>query len=386
MINKVRMATIGALSVALLVPTAVFAQEDTPERHARGFRASGEITGVVPGQGTFTLMTRKGDELEFQTNESTKYRSPNGSVEDIHDLEKGMKALVMAQRLDDGTLMALMVAAGLPEDLPDHIRMAGQIVAVDPESKSFALQPREGEPIPFQTGERTRYRGEGIEDFDDLKVGMHAMVAAIPQDGASPLALVVAVGQPKDRPDLRKFGGEITGVVPGRGTFTLLTRDGEELLFSTNERTKFRSHDGSVKDIHDLKKGMHAFVGAVQQGDGSLVAAVVAVGNSQDRPPLDARAAGQVVAKGENSFTLQTREGEQIAFSVNANTKYKGIGSFAELKVGMVAGVGAQETDDGLAALVVAARNPEDRPQRSPEDRPDRRPDPSSEPTQEVSI
>ncbi|MEK7683125.1 MAG: DUF5666 domain-containing protein, partial [Chloroflexota bacterium] len=110
-----------------------------------------------------------------------------------------------------------------------------------------------------------------------------ALVVGIRQDGALQ-ALLVAVGEPKDRPEILKFKGEITGIVPGQGTFTLMTREGEELEFQTSERTKFRSRDGSVQDIHDLKKGMLALVGAIEQEDGTLLALVVGVGNPEDRP------------------------------------------------------------------------------------------------------
>ena len=386
--NKLRIATIGVLTAALLLPGAVFAQEEAPERPEGRIRAAGEISGVVPGQGTFTLTTRKGEELEFQTNDDTKFRGPNGSIEDIHDLKKGMKALVVAAEQDDGTLLALMVAAGHPDDLPDHLRATGQIQAINADSQTFALQTRDGETLAFQTGERTKYRGEGIEDFGDLEVGMHALVVAVPQDEGSPMALLVGAGQQKDRPDLIKLSGEITGVVPGQGTFTLMSREGEEYELSTNERTKFHSRDGSVSDIHDLKKGMLAFVGAVRQDDGQLLALVVAAGNPEDRPDLDVKVGGEVVAKGANSFTIQTRNGERITFAVNDNTHYKGIDGFGELEVGMMAAVGANETDDGLLAVFVGARNPEDRPQRSPQDRPERGPDrrgPNQDQDQDVS-
>lgn len=374
--NKLRIATIGVLTVALLLPGAVFAQEEAPERLEGRIRAAGEISGVVPGQGTFTLTTRKGEELEFQTNDDTKFRGPNGSVEDIHDLKKGMKALVVAAEQDDGTLLALMVGAGHPEDLPDHLRAAGQIQAINGDSQTFALQTREGETLPFQTGERTRYRGEGIDGFDDLSNDMHAMVVAIPQEDGPPLALLIAAGEPKERPDVMRLGGEITGVVPGQGTFTIVNREGDEFELFTNDRTKFHSRDGSVSDIHDLKKGMLAMVGAVEQDDGQLLALVVAAGSPEDRPALDVKVGGKVIAIGSSSFTIETRNGESMSFSVNDNTHYKGIGGFGELEVGMMAAVGANETDDGLLAIFVGARNPEDRPDRDLQDRPGRGTDP----------
>jgi hypothetical protein len=388
MINKLRIATIGITIVSLLVPVAAFAQGEGPEHR---IHATGEITGVVPGQGTFTLMTPGGEELEFQTEENTKFRSPDGSIEDIHDLKRGMKAIVIGMQLDDGTLLAKAVGAGFPEDLPEHIRVAGVIESVNTDRGTLDLQPREGDLITFNTSDRTRFRGEGIESLADLEPGMHAMVVAIEPEEGGLLALLVAARKPKDRPDLIKVGGEITGVVPGQGTFSLMTRDGRELEFSTNERTRFRSKDGSIQDIHDLKKGMLAFVGAVETDDG-LLALIVAVGQPEDRPQLDVRAGGEVVEKGASSFTLQKRDGETISFNVGENTRYAGIGSFDELEIGMMAAVGAKETDDGLLAVFVGAREkPTDRPQRDSQDRPEGRPErdpfrsPDQPPQDEVS-
>jgi hypothetical protein len=294
--NKLRIATIGVLAAALLLPAVVFAQEGGPERPEGTFRAAGEITSVVPGQGTFTLTTRKGEELEYQTNDETKFRSPNGSVEDIHDLKKGMKAFVVAVEQDNGIPLALMVAAGHPEDLPDGKQLGGIIESINLDAQSFTLKPRDGDAIQISTGDRTRFRGEGMEGLLDLETGMHARVVAIEQD------------------------------------------------------------------------------------DGGLMALVVGVGNPEDRPKLDVTALGTVVDKGGNSFTIEKRNGEQISFSVGDETHYKGIGGFGDLQAGMMAAVGAKESSDGLQAVFVGARNPEDRPDRgsqdNPQDRPGRGPDP----------
>jgi len=204
---------------------------------------------------------------------------------------------------------------------------------------------------------------------------------------------VFAEGEHPER-DRFRYAGEITGVVPGQGTFTLLTRAGEELEFQTSDRTHYRSPDGSVQDIHDLKQGMKALVAGIEK-DGVLQALLVAAGNPEDRPDrprVDMRAAGRVEAKDDQSFTLLTREGEQLTFAVTEDTHYKGIGSFQELEVGMFAAVGANESDSGLVAVWVAARlapedrpRPEDRPGRNPEDRPDRRPDQAPDQDVEVS-
>jgi len=377
--NKLRIATIAVLAGSLLLPAAVYAQEDAPERPERGFRAAGEITGVVPGQGTFSLVTREGRELGFQTNDETKFRSPNGTVESIHDLKKGMKALVVAAEQDDGTLLALMVAAGNPDDLPDGRRLGGVIEAVSLEAQSFTLKPRDGDAVRIEVGDRTKYRGEGVEALGDLEAGMHARVVVVEQDGGGLMALLVAAGQPKDRPDRPELDVKVAGEVveKGDGSFVLQTRDSERISFTVNEDTQYKGIGG----LGELEVGMMAAVGA-NETDHGLLAVFVGARNPEDRPDrpeLDVKVGGEVVAKGDGSFILQTRDGERISFSVNENTRYKGIGGFGELEVGMMAAVGAKETDGGLVAVFVGARNPEDRPRRDaqdhPEDRPEGRPD-----------
>lgn len=197
--NKLRIATIGVL-IALLLPVAVFAQEATPERPEGRMRAAGEITGVVPGQGTFTILTRNGDEIEFQINENTKFRSPNGSVEGIHDLKKGMKAFVAAAKQDDGTLIALMVAAGNMEDRPNRpeldVKVGGEVTAVG--ASSLTIQTRKGESISFSVNDSTHFKG--ISALDELEVGMKAAVGANETDDGL-LALFVGARQSGDRPD-----------------------------------------------------------------------------------------------------------------------------------------------------------------------------------------
>jgi hypothetical protein len=101
--------------------------------------------------------------------------------------------------------------------------------------------------LSFQTGERTKYRGEGVDNFDDLESGMFAMVAAIHQDSGPPLALLIAAGEPKERPEAMRLQGEITGVVPGQGTFTIVNREGNEQLGRIDLRHP-RSQEGNAGD------------------------------------------------------------------------------------------------------------------------------------------
>jgi hypothetical protein len=176
---------------------------------------------------------------------------------------------------------------------------------------------------------------------------------------------MVVAGYKEDIPDnLVGYRGEITGVVPGQSTFTLETRAGEALTFQTNDRTRFRSRDGSVEDIHGLKKGMVAIVGALEQNDGTLLAIFVGVGYPEDeRPIVDVWSIGRIVALEERSFTIVTRGGESEEFLVDGSTVYRSrdgsISDFDDLEEGMIVLVGAKELGGGQLKVVwVGARRP----------------------------
>ena len=262
--------------------------------------------------------------------------------------------------------LALTGAAGAQEDTPPNALFArGEITAVDPAGSTFSVQTLRGEDLTFQVTEETHFaspNGE-VDELEDLHAGLLAAVAAEKQSDGSLLARRVGVARKEDR---LRVAGEITGVVPGRGTFTLESREGEAYTFQTNDRTRFVSRDGSVKDIHDLKKGMHAVVGAVKV-EGEWLALHVAVGNPEDRPRPDVRLMGRIVGLGDSSLTVEKRNGETVVVAVTEATKIKSRGgaidSFDDLKLGMPVAIAAQEANGNLTALWIAVgRPPADRP------------------------
>lgn len=176
----------------------------------------------------------------------------------------------------------------------------------------------------------------------------------------------------EERPASRQRAiGEITAVDLGSGSFSLQPRDGEAHRYLTGERTRFRGND--VDALEDLEPGMKALVVSVETDDGSL-ALLIAARKPKPRPRIDLRAVGEVITVGDRSFTLQRRNGEQLTMAVNAETKFKGISSFDQLQVGMVAAVAAVETDDGWLAVLVGARERRSRPEADRQQRPERQP------------
>ena len=277
MMSRWGKAVVLAVVVGLVFPLAAFAEGETS---AAGVRAGGEITVVDTAASIFTLHTRKGEDLRFEVNDETRFHSRSGEVDGLEDLESGMMAIVAAEKLEDGSLLALHVAVG---SKGEHVRVSGVV----------------------------------------------------------------------------------SGVVPGQGTFTVETSEGEDWEFQTGDRTRFRSRDGSVQDIHDLKKGMHVVVAAIQGEDGKWLALLVAAGNPEDRPRDGERLVGEIVGLGDDSFTLEKSDGATVTIFIVESTVFKSrdgsIDSFDDLEIGMMAAVGAREEDGHLVAVWVGAAKPGER-------------------------
>jgi hypothetical protein len=374
MLKRISKIMLMVIAFSLVFTGVAYAQEDQPSEPQR---AVGTITAVNPGSSSFELHTRAGNDLTIYVVVSTVFRSRDGSIQGLGDLEVGMAAYVVAAGSEEGRFVARLVAAGYIDDVrPRVVRATGEITRVSLGDNAFTLQTREGEQMTFLVCDRTRYRSRdgSIHGLEDLEVGMLARVGGLKGEDGTLTALVVAAGHKPEPPETSRFRGEITQVIPGQEIFSLETPEGREITFQVCDRTRYRSRDGSVQDIHDLKKGMLAIVVSIEQEDGSLLAVIVAVADPDlQGPPVDLRVTGRVTAKGSRSFTLQTGEGRLLTISVDGSTIYRSpdgsVQSFADLQVGARALVGAKELGSGTyKAVYVVARNP--RP-ASTESRPD---------------
>jgi hypothetical protein len=255
--------------------------EPRPERA----RVIGEISGITTASASFNIMKQDGDVATIHTTERTNFRSRDGSIQGIEDLEIGMVALVIGLKQEDDSVEALIVAAGHKEDIPDNLRrFKGEITDVDPDQGVFTLQTIEAGSVFFQTGDRTRFisRDGSVTSIDDLKVGMTASVGALEREDGL-FALLVAVGTPADPPERVWGRGRITDL--GERVFTIEMGDGSEMTFFVDSSTRYRSRDGSVDDFEDLEVGMFTVVAAVKLEDGQLKAVFVGVARaSRDAP------------------------------------------------------------------------------------------------------
>ena len=370
--------TLGFVRVA-------YAEGDAPDNQLR-------IVGVIlnvdfPGN-MFAVRTLSGTDVHVHVTGNTEYRSRDGAVQEFEDLAIDMRIIVVGQERGDGTITASVVFPATPEQLPDLMRLKGEVEGVG--ENYFTLLTEEGRSLTINVIDRTRFRSRDgeVTTLSDLEPGMVAIVTAADTEDNGIVALVVAAGTPggdiRDR--VFRTSGEITGVVPGQETFTVQTKEGDSIAFITGERTKFRSRDGSVTGIHDLKRGMLAMVGAIKMEDGTNQALVVLAGSPEDRPerPKVVNATGKIVSLGSNSFTIETRSGDQKTFSVDGSTKYKSrdgsVNSFGDLEAGMIAIVMGRDLGNGelLAVIVGAGHIPVERSEQMdgvrPEGRRDRLP------------
>jgi len=201
----------------------------------------------------------------------------------------------MMARIGKAVLLALAATLALPlaafaADGSDTqaARVAGEITAVDPAADVFVLHSRRGEDLRIHVDGDTQFhsRTGEIDGLEDLKPGMHAVVAVERlEDGALLGKHVAVAAPPPDRPPAEAHAaGRIVGL--GGASITLERRDGSRQTFAVNRSTIYKSRDGSVDSYDDLEVGMPAAIGAKEDG-GGLVAIWVAVGEPPGDRPRD---------------------------------------------------------------------------------------------------
>jgi hypothetical protein len=73
--------------------------------------AAGIIKQVDTAAGTVTLQALSGEEIRITVNDSTRFRSPQDTIQNLADLKPDMRILVIARQLPDGSRQALSIFA-----------------------------------------------------------------------------------------------------------------------------------------------------------------------------------------------------------------------------------------------------------------------------------
>jgi hypothetical protein len=369
MSKKILLPMIAVLMVALLAGMWVIgdaqAQGDTGRlgRLRRARPTLGQVTAVSDDQ--FTVQTRDGESKTFLVDENTRVRSKEAKDLTLSDLQVGRWVGVVAPRSSNEQPLARLIVL-LPEDFdPEQVQGArGRVTEVDIAAQAFTLENRKGEAVTLKVDDNTKFMGEAA-DLAGLEDGMLAGAVTHEQGNGDLLATLVRSGNPQDRRQNRQ-AGEVLSVDESAGQFTLKAlRSGEETTFAVDENTRFRSKDGKLESLKDLKPGMVALVMARPDSEGETpVAALVAASDKDNLPKFDKRVAGKVVAVGADSFTIQTRDGQQISFQVTRDTQFRSKGgqvaSLEDLQEGMIVLVGAKKLSDGKyqAQMVAAGKLP----------------------------
>jgi hypothetical protein len=230
----------------------------------------------------------------------------------------------------------------------------GQVVAVS--ENQFTIQRLRGDEVTVQVGEKTKfYWSDGrAAALADLAVGRWVMGTAGRQGETITARRVILLPEGFDPTQVtRRSAGEVTAV--GDDEFTLKARSGEELTVAVTEETIFL---GQVQGLEAMESGMVVAVGLKEAG-GELIAVT-----------LGARArlikhAGAVTAVAADAFSIQTRQGEKLTFTVDADTQFfsrdEAIQGLTDLQPEMIAAVGARQLEDGsyLAVRVAASERPQ---------------------------
>ncbi|RME05839.1 MAG: hypothetical protein D6803_08040 [Anaerolineae bacterium] len=156
--------------------------------------ARGTVMTVSLENGTFTLQTVSGEEKIYQVNENTRFRSKDGSLAGLADLQVGMVAIVVAADAGGETATAQVIAAGNPEDMPSFDQRArGQVTSVN--DRSFTLVTAQEETFTFVVDESTRFLSASgaVQGLADLQSGDRVVVGAQEGDGGELIARLVAV-------------------------------------------------------------------------------------------------------------------------------------------------------------------------------------------------
>lgn len=253
--NWIRNAALVLVLPLLAWPTPVLAEREGPGGQPR---AAGEITSVDAAAGTFEINTRRGAVLAVFVTEDTVFRSIEGDIQGLEDLEVGMRALVAGEPVEEG-ISARMVAAARPDQLEGLERFAGEVVRINPGLEQFTLENRAGEVLLLSVGEETRFRSPraDVDGFKDLERGMHAIAVYRQVEGVN-LALAVGVRGEADRPGRPDVDLRVVGRIAeiDEASVTIEGRRGRVVTMAITERTVMRTRGGGEPQEGDLAVGL----------------------------------------------------------------------------------------------------------------------------------
>ncbi len=263
--------------------------------------ATREIRGTIAAlePPAITVDTDAGP-VQVLTDDRTRYRIPDVEQPTYEDLTVGDRVVIGALAQSDGTLLARVVAV-----VPNVVRLDGDVTQIA--GNNLTIANPNGE-ILVHTDDKTRFRVPGVENptLADVHVGDHIHGLAVEKGNGSLWGRIIAVV------DERKFHGQVAAI--DGVNVTVNTPDGP-VTVATDDRTRFEVPGVENPTLADVHVGDLVFVVAFGQGDGSILARLIAV-----RPQVKFR--GEVLAKNGATLTIATERGN-VDVLTDEHTRYR---------------------------------------------------------------
>jgi preprotein translocase subunit YajC len=355
-------AALAAISAGFIAVESVLAQDSSGwlQRLRRPHGVLGQVSEVQNNE--VTIQKQDGSVVTFLVDDDTKFVDQDRNELSLAELvEDGWIVATFGPRQPEANQKPLArLVVILPADF-DPEKMSGYrgvIAGVNVDAGEITIQTRDQQEVTIQVGEDTNFFGQA-SDLGSLEEEMLAQVMAETLADGSLLAQSVRSSYPA----ARKVG-QIVAIDPAARTFTVKSRDGILTTFSVNDETRYRSKGDQLNRLDDLEVGMVGATAAVYDPayPNPLVKMIIAV-DREDLPRGGERFAGKVVSVDRQSFTIETRRGEQITFQVDENTRFRSLGGqvteLSDLQNGMILVVNAKKMDNGeYLALLVASQRP----------------------------
>jgi hypothetical protein len=163
-------------------------------------RLAGKVDTVSPE--SLTLIVRGGGAQSFAVMADTQFRSLDGSIEDIQDLESGHVVVVIFEGDETTGYTALGVIStgeALNQAINNLQRAGGEVQSAG--GSHLTILTESGERMDFIVGENIHVRGiNGEADLNDLKNGMRVMVLYNTDEDGNLVARVIFFGERDNAP------------------------------------------------------------------------------------------------------------------------------------------------------------------------------------------
>ncbi len=233
-------------------------------------QAQGTVQSVDSGSMSFTVQESDGSVVTVDTDSSTMFEM-GGQPASFSDLAVGQTVEVEGTAQSDGSILASQVNIEVEET-----EVSGTVQSIDSGSMSFTVQESDGTMVTIDTNSSTVFRmGNQSASFTDLAVGDSVEVTGITQADGSVLASRVNIEAPETQPV--EIQGTVSSIDTTGGTFVVTTASGD-VTVDTNASTQWHGQ-GHPSGIGDLAVGDQVQVEGTMQGDGSLLAGSVDIGD-----------------------------------------------------------------------------------------------------------